>query len=181
MLQSLSVTLFAIDTGELPTLALLDFSTAFDTVDNGILPRRLKPSFGSGGLVLVCSRFYQTYRLQHIRRGSSIRCKKDVVWIKTGISAGFTPVCLLHSGPHLLCGGKWFYFSYICRWLLNHQFVVTLDWQANYSRICWHVWSKYTSGWVPTSSSWIRQRPRSSGAPHHSCQQLKHKVMGRLC
>ena len=71
MLKVLSDILYAIDTGDLSVLALLDLSAALETVDHEILLQRLETSFGVGGLVLEWFRSYLTYRMQHVRRGSS--------------------------------------------------------------------------------------------------------------
>ena len=52
VLKVLSDILLAIDAGDLSTLVLLDPSVAFDTVDDDILIRRLKTSYGLSGVVL---------------------------------------------------------------------------------------------------------------------------------
>jgi len=49
----LSDILTALDTGDIPALALLDLSAAFDTVDHSILLHRLRTSFGLSGSVLA--------------------------------------------------------------------------------------------------------------------------------
>ena len=71
MLKVLSDKLYAIDTGDLSVLALLDLSAAFDAVDHGILLQKQETSFGVGGLVLEWFRYYLTNGVQHVRRGSS--------------------------------------------------------------------------------------------------------------
>ena len=71
LLKVLSDIVYAIDTGNLSVLALLDLSAAFDTVDHGILLQRLETSFGFSGFVLDWFRSYLTNRVQHVRRGAS--------------------------------------------------------------------------------------------------------------
>ena len=56
--------LLAADKGEASVLALLDMSSAFDTIDHAILLRRLEFHFGLGGTVLKWIESYTTGRLQ---------------------------------------------------------------------------------------------------------------------
>jgi hypothetical protein len=59
--------LTALDSGDLASLALLDMSAAFDTVDHNILLRRLQTSYGIRGVALDWFRSYLTGRLQYVR------------------------------------------------------------------------------------------------------------------
>ena len=63
VLKVLSNILYAINTGDLSVLALLDLSAAFDTVDHGILLQSLETSVGVCGLVLEWFRSYLTNRV----------------------------------------------------------------------------------------------------------------------
>ena len=69
--EVLSKILLAIDAGDLSTLALLDLSSAFDTVDHAILVKRLRVSYNVGGNVLRWFESYLVDRHQHVRLGSS--------------------------------------------------------------------------------------------------------------
>ena len=58
--------LLAVDAGDAAVLVLLDFSAAFDTIDHGILLRRLESTFGIRGLALEWMRSYITGRHQAV-------------------------------------------------------------------------------------------------------------------
>jgi len=59
----------AVDSGDVAALVLLDLSTAFDTVDHGILCRRLQVTFGLDGPVLAWFHSYLHGRSQCVPRG----------------------------------------------------------------------------------------------------------------
>src|SRR6218665_2559247 len=61
----------AVDKGHVTLLALFDVSTAFDTVDHGILLERLKTSFGVDGRPLSWLRAFLTERSVSVVLGSS--------------------------------------------------------------------------------------------------------------
>ena len=70
VLKVLADILFAVDTGDLALLTLLDLSAAFDTVDHETLLERLRVSYGLCGSV---HRWFQSYlsgRTQFVRCGS---------------------------------------------------------------------------------------------------------------
>jgi len=71
VLKVLSDILLAIDSGNLSALVLLDLSAAFDTVDDDILIRRLKTSYGLSGMVLQWFQTYLVGRSQCVRTGLS--------------------------------------------------------------------------------------------------------------
>jgi len=64
VLKVLTDILYAVDDGDMSVLALLDLSSAFDTIDHDILLTRLKVSFGIGGAVLDWLQSYLTSRLE---------------------------------------------------------------------------------------------------------------------
>ena len=64
VLKVLTDILYAADDGDLSVLALLDLSTAFDTVDHDILLTRLKVSFGIRGAALDWFRSYLSNRVE---------------------------------------------------------------------------------------------------------------------
>ena len=60
-----------LDAGDLSsTLALLDLSSAFDTVDSAILVQRSQVSYRIGGIVIRWFEFYLFGRRQHVPLGS---------------------------------------------------------------------------------------------------------------
>jgi len=69
VIKVLADTLKALDGGDLAMLTLLDLSAAFDTVDHGILLRRLETSYGLQGCVL---KWFSSYvdRQTHFVRSS---------------------------------------------------------------------------------------------------------------
>ena len=71
VLKVLSDILLAVDAGDLSALVLLDLSAAFDTVDHGILLRRLDSSHRIVGKAHHWFQSYLSNRLQHVRVGSS--------------------------------------------------------------------------------------------------------------
>ena len=77
--------LSALDRGDLASLALLDLSAAFDTVDHDILLQRLRVSYGIGGAAL---RWFQSYlggRVQFVKyRG---RCSSKT-FVNYGVPQG---------------------------------------------------------------------------------------------
>jgi len=56
-----------LDSADLATLALLDLSAAFDTVDHDVMLRRLQVSYGLTGVSLQGFTSYLLGRTQHIR------------------------------------------------------------------------------------------------------------------
>ena len=80
VLKVLSDILLAVDSGDLAVLTLLDLSAAFDTVDHGILLRRLNVSYGLCGPV---HRWFSSYlhgRVQQVRCGSTRSTWKAVLY-----------------------------------------------------------------------------------------------------
>ena len=71
VLKVFSDVLSAADHGKLTLLALLDLSSAFDTVDHNILLRRLHISFGLDGLALNWLRSYLDGRVCRVRVGGA--------------------------------------------------------------------------------------------------------------
>ena len=65
VLKVMSDMLWAIDNGNLRLFALLDLSSAFDTVDHEILLRRLEVSYGLQGTALSCFTSYINGRMVH--------------------------------------------------------------------------------------------------------------------
>jgi len=61
----------AVDSGDLATLALLDLSAVFDTVDHVTLLQRLRISYGLGGRVHDWFQSYLSGRFQFVRCGGS--------------------------------------------------------------------------------------------------------------
>jgi len=70
LVKVISDILLATDAGDLAALVLLDLSTAFDTVDHGILLRRLE-TFGLNGIPLRWFKSYLVGRRQHVRTTAS--------------------------------------------------------------------------------------------------------------
>jgi len=68
-LKVLADILFALDTGDIAVLTLLDLSAAFDTVDHATLLRRLDTSYGISGTVLGWFASYLSGRIQTLRCG----------------------------------------------------------------------------------------------------------------
>ena len=79
ILWVLSDILQAVDEGDVAALALFDLSAAFDTVDHGILLKRLQSSYGFDGLALQWFRSYLTGRTQAVRRGSQQSATTSVI------------------------------------------------------------------------------------------------------
>jgi len=78
VLKVLTNILYAVDDGDLSVLALLDLSTAFDTIDHDILLTRLKVSFGICGAALDWLQSYLTSRLECVQRGAARSTHKTV-------------------------------------------------------------------------------------------------------
>jgi len=68
VLRVMSDLLEAVDSGDVSVLVILDRSAAFDTVDHGILCRRLQVAFGLDGPVLAWFHSYLHGRSQCVRR-----------------------------------------------------------------------------------------------------------------
>ena len=66
VVKVLSDILDAVDTGKVTLLGFLDLSAAFDTVDHGILLRRLQTSFGIDGMALEWIGSFLTGRTQAV-------------------------------------------------------------------------------------------------------------------
>ena len=75
----------AIENQEIACLVLLDLSTAFDTVDNGILLQQMTNLFGITGPVKAWIASYLTDWTQEVKAGSS---KSLPVTLKCGIPQG---------------------------------------------------------------------------------------------
>jgi len=71
VLKVLSDVLLALDSGNLVVLTLLDLSAAFDSVDHGILLRRLRKSYGLSGAVIDWFASYLSGRTQHVRSSAT--------------------------------------------------------------------------------------------------------------
>jgi len=71
VLKVLSDILMAIDKGDLAMLVMLDLSAAFDSVDQSILLRRLRISYGFDNTVLQWFSSYLDHRTQLVRCASS--------------------------------------------------------------------------------------------------------------
>ena len=80
VLKVLSDILLAVDRGDIAVLTLLDLSAAFDTVDHGILLRRLNVSYGLGGSVHRWFTSYLHGRVQYVRCGSAVSAPKSVLY-----------------------------------------------------------------------------------------------------
>jgi len=87
VLKVLTDILYAADDGDLSVLALLDLSTAFDTVDHDILLTRLKVSFGIRGAALDwfqsylpnrVENVYDAVRLGRYKRSCGLECHKGL-------------------------------------------------------------------------------------------------------
>jgi len=69
--------LFAVDSGQVSALCLLDLTAAFDTVDHELLLMRLKHQFSLRGTALMWFRSYlsgSTYRVVYAGGTSSVVC-----------------------------------------------------------------------------------------------------------
>ena len=71
LLKIINDLLHALDEGHVSVLALLDLSSAFDTIDHGILLRRLEYAYGIRGQVLRWLKSYLTDRSQTVSIGGS--------------------------------------------------------------------------------------------------------------
>ena len=85
MIKVTSDILRILDNGDLATLALLDLSAAFDTVDHDVLLRRLRVSYGLTGVALQWFTSYLLGRTQHIRYAG--RCSDESL-VKYGVPQG---------------------------------------------------------------------------------------------
>ena len=85
VLRVISDLLEAADNGNISALVLLDLSAAFDTVDHGILCRRLQVTFGLDGPVLAWFRSYLHGRTQSVRRGLLV---SSLVQLLCGVPQG---------------------------------------------------------------------------------------------
>ena len=85
LLKVTSDILSALDNGDLASLALLDLSAAFDTVDHDILLRRMRVSYGIDGVALQWFRSYLGGRTQFVKyRG----CCSSKALVKYGVPQG---------------------------------------------------------------------------------------------
>jgi len=66
VLKVLSDILWALDTGNIAMLTLLDLSAAFDSVDHNTLLQRLRKSYGLGGKVIDWFTSYLSNRKQQV-------------------------------------------------------------------------------------------------------------------
>jgi len=71
VLRVLADILLALNSGNLAVLTLLDLSAAFDSVDHGILLRRLQTTYGLGGVVMDWYRSYLNGRTQYVRSSTT--------------------------------------------------------------------------------------------------------------
>ena len=85
VLKVLSDILLALDRGDFAALALLDLSTAFDTIDHDTLIHRLLVSYGLHGLALKWFRSYLQGRVQHVRFAAT---KSSVSTVLFGVPQG---------------------------------------------------------------------------------------------
>ena len=67
VLKVLSDVLMAVDEGNMAALALLDLSSAFDSVDHDTLLQRLQTSYGFDGIALSWFTSYLKGRVQNVR------------------------------------------------------------------------------------------------------------------
>ena len=79
LLRVVNDLLQASDSGHVSVLSLLDLSAAFDTVDHGILIKRLQTTFGCSGTVLDWFTSYLSFRTQsvfigHASTPSALKC-----------------------------------------------------------------------------------------------------------
>ena len=94
LLKVTSDILSARDKGDLVALTLLDLSAAFDCVDHDIVLRRMRVSYGSGGVVLNWFRSHLVGWKQHVRyRG---RCS-ETTFFDYGVPQGsvFGPILFI--------------------------------------------------------------------------------------
>ena len=79
LLRVMNDLLLAVDEGDAVMLTLLDFSSAFDTIDHSILLHRLEHSFGIKGVALQWFTSYITGRRQAVSIAgvTSARTKKS--------------------------------------------------------------------------------------------------------
>jgi len=87
------------DSGQHALLALLDLSSAFDTVDHGILLTRLSQSFGIRGDALSWMHSYLSGRCYTVRFGGTESSSRHMLLSPTRIGAGSTPVCSIYRRP----------------------------------------------------------------------------------
>jgi len=79
VLKVLGDILHAVDSGDLAALALLDLSTAFDTVDHMTLLQLLRISYGLGGRVHDWFQSYLSGRFQFVRCGRSSSTRTQLI------------------------------------------------------------------------------------------------------
>jgi len=79
VLKVLGDILHAVDSGDLAALALLDLSTAFDTVDHMTLLQLLRISYGLGGRVHDWFQSYLSGRFQFVRCGGSSSTRTQLI------------------------------------------------------------------------------------------------------
>jgi hypothetical protein len=84
-LRVLSDILKAVDSWDVAGQLFLDLSAAFDTVDHGILLRRLNTSCGINGTAIQWIRSYLTGRSHYVRRGL---VKSSIVRLVCGVPQG---------------------------------------------------------------------------------------------
>ena len=98
ILRVLSDIYSSIDQGQVVLLALLDVSTAFDTVDHDILLERLSKSFRITGSAHHWIRSFLTSRTQTVYVGTSTSTAAPVRWgVPQGSILG-PPICPVYSG-----------------------------------------------------------------------------------
>ena len=73
--------LASVDAGKVTALTLLDFSAAFDTIDDTILLRRLDDRFGVTWKALDWFKSYLTGRCQRIKLGDCLSSKADLKFV----------------------------------------------------------------------------------------------------
>ncbi len=72
--------LLAIDQGQEAVLVMLDYSAAFDTIDHGVLYKRLQDKYGIGGTVLKWFVSYLDNRAQAVTIGDTISDTFPLQW-----------------------------------------------------------------------------------------------------
>ena len=99
VLKVMTGILWALDTGNLAVLTLLDLSAALDTVDHATLLRRLSVTYGLDGAVLSWFRSYFSGRTQFVRCGSS-RSASSTLSCGVPQAAGLSPRADSFSSLH---------------------------------------------------------------------------------
>ena len=141
--------LTALDSGDLAVLTLLDFSTAFDSVDHSTLLRRLQATYRLNEAVINCFTSYLSSQLHHVRI-SMASSSPSAVQFEAPQGSVLGPILLLLFTADLL--------QLVSRHLLHpHAFADDTQIYGFCKPSTTDILSQSLSACVNDASRWLRQ------------------------